>query len=340
MGARDSRWNMTPAEDPVDWLEPGTDDADVLGSWKEVASYLERDVRTVMRWESARGLPVHRLPGKGRAPVFALKSELDAWRLAAEPAPDDAGVEDTAATANDAIEPDGPGATGTRRGPAWRRADLRSLVVVLLAAIGVAALFLLRPWERADGLGGARGATPQAIRPEVVALYMRGRYAYHSMTAEGLDSAIPLFRKALDLDPRFAQAWSGIALAMAARAFVGNSPPANVFPAARDAAQRALALDASQAEAVAVLGMVSLYRDRDFTGARRRLEAAARAMPDVAIVRHAYADYLRSRAGRSRASRSCVRSSGTTPRRGPRGSCCSTTRTWRDASTKWSRRRT
>lgn len=51
---------------------------DVLDSWKEVAAYLSRDVRTVMRWEQTRGLPIHRLPG-GSA-VYALRSELDAWR--------------------------------------------------------------------------------------------------------------------------------------------------------------------------------------------------------------------------------------------------------------------
>jgi hypothetical protein len=53
----------------------------VLDSWKEIAAYLRRDVRTVRRWEQTRGLPVHRLPGEGRAPVFAVRRELDRWRL-------------------------------------------------------------------------------------------------------------------------------------------------------------------------------------------------------------------------------------------------------------------
>lgn len=51
---------------------------DILDSWKEIAIYLNRDVRTAMRWEQTRGLPVHRLPGG--AAVHALRSELDAWR--------------------------------------------------------------------------------------------------------------------------------------------------------------------------------------------------------------------------------------------------------------------
>ena len=56
---------------------------DTLDSWKAIAAYLHRDVRTVVRWEQARGLPVHRVPGGGRPGVFALKSELDAWRRGA-----------------------------------------------------------------------------------------------------------------------------------------------------------------------------------------------------------------------------------------------------------------
>ena len=50
-----------------------------LDSWKEIAGYLNRGVRTVRRWEVARGLPVHRVPGGGKPGVYALKSELDGW---------------------------------------------------------------------------------------------------------------------------------------------------------------------------------------------------------------------------------------------------------------------
>ena len=49
-----------------------------LDSWKEIAEYLGRDVRTATRWE-AEGMPLHRVPGgKGRS-VFAFTNEIDAW---------------------------------------------------------------------------------------------------------------------------------------------------------------------------------------------------------------------------------------------------------------------
>ena len=50
-----------------------------LDSWKEIAAYLRREVRTVQRWEKTDGLPVHRLQLNKQGPVYAYKSELDSW---------------------------------------------------------------------------------------------------------------------------------------------------------------------------------------------------------------------------------------------------------------------
>ncbi len=50
-----------------------------LDSWKEIASYLRREVRTVQRWEKSANLPVHRLQIEKQSVVYAYKSELDAW---------------------------------------------------------------------------------------------------------------------------------------------------------------------------------------------------------------------------------------------------------------------
>ncbi|MDA2914237.1 tetratricopeptide repeat protein [Acidobacteriia bacterium AH_259_A11_L15] len=50
-----------------------------LESWKEIAGYLKRDVRTLRRWEKNEGLPVHRHMHEKLPTVYAYKSELDAW---------------------------------------------------------------------------------------------------------------------------------------------------------------------------------------------------------------------------------------------------------------------
>jgi TolB-like protein/thioredoxin-like negative regulator of GroEL len=53
---------------------------DRLESWKEIAAYLNRGVRTVRRWETEEGLPVHRHVHRTLGSVYAYKSEIDAWR--------------------------------------------------------------------------------------------------------------------------------------------------------------------------------------------------------------------------------------------------------------------
>ena len=50
-----------------------------LNSWKEIANYMGRGVRTVQRWEELYGLPVRRVNGSGRGSVISTRSEIDAW---------------------------------------------------------------------------------------------------------------------------------------------------------------------------------------------------------------------------------------------------------------------
>ncbi len=60
----------------------------VLNSWKEIATYLGRGVRTVQRWEHIQSLPVHHMGTGTHAAVFAYADELDLWlheqRIASE----------------------------------------------------------------------------------------------------------------------------------------------------------------------------------------------------------------------------------------------------------------
>ena len=59
---------------------------DRLDSWKEIASYLRRDVRTVQRWEKKEGLPVYRHQHDKLGSVYAYKPELTAWISTRQPA--------------------------------------------------------------------------------------------------------------------------------------------------------------------------------------------------------------------------------------------------------------
>jgi len=51
----------------------------VLGSWKEIATYLGKGVRTVQRWENDLGMPVRRPNGAAKGVVYASPEELDRW---------------------------------------------------------------------------------------------------------------------------------------------------------------------------------------------------------------------------------------------------------------------
>jgi hypothetical protein len=68
-------------DDPRDPSRP-TDTSprsDCLASWKDIASYVKRDVSTVQRWERRENLPVHRHLHDKLGSVYAFKSEIDTW---------------------------------------------------------------------------------------------------------------------------------------------------------------------------------------------------------------------------------------------------------------------
>jgi serine/threonine-protein kinase len=93
---------------------------DRLESWKEIAGYLGREVRTVQLWEKNEGLPIHRQQHSRQGSVYAFRSELDTWRNARASSP----------VAVETAEPDRP----ARRFP-WIFAVLAGL---LLATAGFA----------------------------------------------------------------------------------------------------------------------------------------------------------------------------------------------------------
>ena len=65
-----------PSPDAPPFVKPPEDRLD---SWKEIASYLSRDVTTVQRWEKREGMPVHRHLHDSVGSVYASRVELDAW---------------------------------------------------------------------------------------------------------------------------------------------------------------------------------------------------------------------------------------------------------------------
>lgn len=122
-------------------VRPALDtEGDHLDSWKEIAVYLGREVRTAQRWEKREGLPVHRHVHAKASSVCAFKHEIDAWlqsrsRGASEPAPNGKHSERAAASLN-------PTLLAAARTPANSRLSLQD------AAAEVGSLDLLQGESR------------------------------------------------------------------------------------------------------------------------------------------------------------------------------------------------
>jgi TolB-like protein/Flp pilus assembly protein TadD len=93
---------------PESGAEPGPEGSPLpdkkLDSWKEIADYLDREVRTVQRWEKSESLPIHRHEHQKKSTVYAYAGELDEWRRNRQPKDD---PEADAAFALEEIESNG-----------------------------------------------------------------------------------------------------------------------------------------------------------------------------------------------------------------------------------------
>src|SRR6204780_4166871 len=96
---------------------------------------------------------------------------------------------------------------------------------------------------------------PKAVNPEAYEAYLKGRYFLNKRTGDGLRTAIDYFKRAIENDSNYAEAYSGLADAYALSGDwkYGVLPPQEAFPKAKAAATKALALDESLGEAHASL---------------------------------------------------------------------------------------
>lgn len=123
-------------------------------------------------------------------------------------------------------------------------------------------------------------AAPQApLRPEVYELFGRGRFHLLAMSMFDVPKAVEAFRAAIELEPTYAEAHAGLALACCAQAQLRLVPPAEAYTEAKAAALRALAMDSACADAQVALGAVLLFSEWNWAGAERSLERALELNP-------------------------------------------------------------
>ncbi len=138
----------------------------------------------------------------------------------------------------------------------------------------------------------ASGRTGRLVKPPVdlaaYDLYLQGRYHWSRWRTEGAEKSTQYFEQAIARDPKYAAAWAGLADSYAWLGFFGALPPNQAMPKAREAAQRALALDDSLAEAHTSLAYVKTLYEFDWAGAEREFRRAIELNPGYAEAHFGY----------------------------------------------------
>jgi DNA-binding winged helix-turn-helix (wHTH) protein/tetratricopeptide (TPR) repeat protein len=127
---------------------------------------------------------------------------------------------------------------------------------------------------------------------EAYHFYLKGRSFLNERTKEGYKRAIDSFEQAIEIDPRFALAYSGLADSYVLFDFYGIIPPWETIPKARAAAVRAVEIDDQLTEARTSLASIKLIADRDPVGAEREFKQAIRLNPMYAPAHDGYARCL------------------------------------------------
>ena len=121
--------------------------------------------------------------------------------------------------------------------------------------------------------------------------YLKGRYHWHKLSADGLKKSVSYFELAIAKDPNFALAHSALADAYVLFAFV-LLPPREALERAREAAQRALKIDDRLADAHASCATITKLYDWNWPQAEREYRRALELDPNNAIARRGYGSLL------------------------------------------------
>jgi len=265
-----------------------------LDSWKEIAAFFARAESTVKRWEAERGLPVYRVPGRGRSAVFAYSKELADWlkgpgvkaetydnpkvRLNDEQTKSEASEAESRSLAKK-LEP----VTNvfSPRITAW-------LLPLVLVAIVVIFVGNNEPHLK-------RSANRHIPNPEGQDLYLKGRYFWNRRSPDDLNKAVDYFTQAIVKNPNDAQAYVGLADCYNLLREFGAMPPDEAYPRALSAAHRAVELDDNSPEAHVSLAFVTYWWSWQGLTAEREFKRALELNPNFARAHHWYATYLMGR---------------------------------------------
>ncbi len=128
--------------------------------------------------------------------------------------------------------------------------------------------------------------------PDAYNLYLEGRFNWNKRTESGLKRAVDLYEGAIVRDPYFALAYAGIADAYSLLGRLSFAPPREVYPKAKEAAQKALELDGALAEGYIALAFIKYNYDWDWMGAEIDFNWAIGLNPNYATAYQYYGSLL------------------------------------------------
>ncbi len=302
---------------PAPFKRPVISDSSRLGTrlegWKTIASYLDKAERTVKRWEVNRGLPIHRVPGGGRAVVYCIAAELDAWlesnrtyedwssntSLETETHPRSSILDPLPESAPHQILP--REATHILSFLLRRRLILTAIGLLAVCVTAGAFHFSRTPSAALPLLGVPKPRKPNSQPGATVAVsdadkilardyYLKGRYEWNQRTPDSLNRALDLFTQAIVHDPGYPQAYAGLADTYDLLREYTTMPENDAFPRAIAAARKAVELDDSLAEAHRALAFAEMYGNWDFIRAEKEFRRAIELDPKDAQARRWYAN--------------------------------------------------
>ena len=145
---------------------------------------------------------------------------------------------------------------------------------------------------RLSGADEQKLAKSYTKNAEAYQLYLKGRYHWYKSTAEDSSKAREYFQQAIDVDPSFALAYSGLADVYGRASALGQVRPEDGWPRHEAAVRKALELDPNIAEIHNSLAGLRLYYYRDVPGAESEFKRAIELDPNYVEARAHYGGYL------------------------------------------------
>ena len=115
---------------------------------------------------------------------------------------------------------------------------------------------------------------------EAYQLYQTGRLYWYKFTPEGVEKSIDYFNQAITLDPNYALAYAGLSFAYSVQGAIGELPPLEVFPKSKRAAEMAMKLDDTLAEAHVAIGGKELFFERNWSNAEKEFQRGIELNPN------------------------------------------------------------